>query len=134
PEARVPQRLDKNTEGLEIHRVAVDAAAHDIVGVRPARVHHAARPCRRGDRMMRRKFITLLGGTAAARPVAAPVRQRDTVARTGHLDLGPASARASRVEALRAGLRDLDYAEGKYIIIEFRWADGVQQLPELAAQ
>src|SRR6516164_5030104 len=30
PEARVPQRLDKNAEGLEIHRVAVDAAAHHI--------------------------------------------------------------------------------------------------------
>jgi len=32
PEARVSQRLDKNTEGLEIHRVAVDAAAHHIAG------------------------------------------------------------------------------------------------------
>jgi len=30
PEARIPQRLDKNAEGLEIHRVAVDAATHDI--------------------------------------------------------------------------------------------------------
>ena len=83
--------------------------------------------------MKRRDFITLLGGTAAW-PLAARAQQRAKVARTGHLDLGPASARASRVEALRAGLRDLDYAEGKNIIIEFRWADGVQQLPELAAQ
>jgi len=45
PEARVPQRLDKNAEGLEIHRVAVDAAAHHIaMGMRPGRVHHPARP------------------------------------------------------------------------------------------
>jgi putative ABC transport system substrate-binding protein len=73
--------------------------------------------------MKRREFITLLGG-AAAWPLAARGQQPAKVARIGHLDLGPASARASRVEALRAGLRDLGYVEGKSIVIEFRWADG----------
>jgi hypothetical protein len=43
-------------------------------------------------------------------------------------------ASSSRVEALRAGLRDLGWVEGKNIVIEFRWADGVQHLPELAAE
>ena len=48
PEARVPKCLDENAEGLEIHRVAVDAAArHIAMGVRPARLHHAARLPRR---------------------------------------------------------------------------------------
>jgi hypothetical protein len=52
PEARVPQRLDKNAEGLEIHRVAVDAAAHQLaMGGGPALVRHAARPSRRANRM-----------------------------------------------------------------------------------
>jgi ABC-type uncharacterized transport system substrate-binding protein len=38
------------------------------------------------------------------------------------------------VEALRAGLRDLGWVEGKNITVEFRWADRVEQLPELAAE
>jgi putative ABC transport system substrate-binding protein len=56
------------------------------------------------------------------------------IARIGFLGLGPASAWSSRVEALQAGLRDLGYVEGKNIVIEFRWADGVEKLPELAAE
>jgi putative tryptophan/tyrosine transport system substrate-binding protein len=81
----------------------------------------------------RREFITLIGG-AAAWPLAAHAQQPGKFARIGHLDLGPASARESRVAALRTGLRDLGWVEGKNIIIEFRWADGIQQLPELAAE
>src|SRR5262249_32098713 len=83
--------------------------------------------------MMRRDFITLLGG-AAAWPLAARALEPGKVPRIGYLDLGPASARASRVEALRAGVRDLGWVEGKNIVIEFRWADGVRQLPQLAAE
>jgi putative ABC transport system substrate-binding protein len=83
--------------------------------------------------MKRRKFITLLGG-AAVWPLAARAQQPAKVARIGFLGLGPASAWSSRVEALRAGLRDLGWVEGKNIVIEFRWADGVRQLPQLAAE
>jgi putative tryptophan/tyrosine transport system substrate-binding protein len=85
-------------------------------------------------RVKRRAFITLLGSSAVAWPLAARAQQPAKVARIGHLDLGPPFARASRVEALRAGLRDLGWIEGKNIVIEFRWADGVQQLHELAAE
>jgi len=84
--------------------------------------------------MRRRDFVTLIGGIAVTWPLAARAQQAVKVARVGYLGLGPASAWSSRVEALRAGLRDLGWVEGKNIIIEFRWADGVQQLPEFAAE
>jgi putative ABC transport system substrate-binding protein len=81
----------------------------------------------------RRKFLATLGGVAAW-PLASRAQQLGKFARIGHLDLGPASARESRVAVLRTGLRDLGWVEGKNIIIEFRWADGIHQLPELAAE
>ena len=63
--------------------------------------------------MRRREFITLLGGAAAAWPLAARAQQPAKVARIGFLRFGPASAYAGRVEALRAGLRDLGYVEAR---------------------
>ena len=84
--------------------------------------------------MRRREFITLLGGAAAAWPLAARAQQPAILAQIGFLDFGPASAQASRVEALQGGLRDLGYVEGKNIVFRFRWVKSVEQLPELAAQ
>src|SRR5712691_4383815 len=68
-----------------------------------------------------------------AAPLAAEAQQPKKVPRIGFLGLGPASGWAGPVEALRAGLRDLGYVEGKNIVIEFRWAARVDQMPELAA-
>ena len=62
--------------------------------------------------MKRREFITLLGGAAVGWPITARAQQPAKVALIGFLDLGPASARMSRVEALRGGLRQLGYIEG----------------------
>jgi putative ABC transport system substrate-binding protein len=84
--------------------------------------------------MRRRDFIMLFGGVAAAWPLTARAQQPPKVARIGYLSLGPAPAWSSRVEALRAGLRDLGWIEGKNLVIEFRWADNVDQLPGLAAE
>jgi putative ABC transport system substrate-binding protein len=82
--------------------------------------------------MRRREFIRLIGGAAVAWPLAARAQQPEKIAKIGYPDLGPASARVDRVEALRAGLRNLGYIEGKNIAIEFRWAERAEQFPELA--
>jgi putative ABC transport system substrate-binding protein len=84
------------------------------------------------DQLRRREFITLLGG-AAAWPLSARA-QHAKIPHIGFLRHGPASANADRVEALRAGLRQLGYVEGQNIAIEFRWAETVDQLPGLVAE
>ncbi len=83
--------------------------------------------------MKRREFIMLLGG-AAAWPLAVHGQQPTKVPQIGFLLFGSASNYARRLETLRAGLRQLGYVEGKNIVIEFRWAETVGQLPELAAE
>ena len=81
--------------------------------------------------MRRRDFITLLGGATLPTPQIA--RAQPKVARIGFLGLVSASSHAPRTAALRAGLRDLGYVEGKNLVIEFRWAEGkYERLPALA--
>jgi hypothetical protein len=82
----------------------------------------------------RRDFISLLGGSAAAWPLVARRAMPDRIRRIGYLGFGPASAYATRVDARRTGLRELGWIEGKNIVIEFRWADRVDELPALAAE
>ena len=83
--------------------------------------------------MRRRDFITLLGGATLAVPQIARAQQK--TARIGFLGLVSASSHASRTAALRAGLRDLGYVEGKNLVIEFRWAEGkYERLPALAEE
>jgi putative ABC transport system substrate-binding protein len=55
--------------------------------------------------------------------------------RIGFLSSESAQAWAPRVEALRAGLRDLGYVEHRNLVIEYRWAEGkAERLPALAAE
>ena len=84
--------------------------------------------------MRRRDVIRVIVGAVIAWPVAPRAQQPAKVAHIGYLSLGPASAWTSRVDALQVGLRDLGWIEGKNIVIEFRWADNVDQLPGLAAE
>jgi putative ABC transport system substrate-binding protein len=85
--------------------------------------------------MRRRDVVTLLGGATAAWPLAARAQQLAKIARIGFSGLVSASSHASRVAALRVGLRDLGYVEGRNILMEFRWAEGkYDRLPALAAE
>jgi ABC-type uncharacterized transport system substrate-binding protein len=83
--------------------------------------------------MRRREFIGFVGGVFAA-PIAARAQQPAKVARIGYLGFGTAAAAATRIEALRGGLRSLGYIEGQNIAIEFRWAKNADELREFADQ
>jgi putative ABC transport system substrate-binding protein len=83
----------------------------------------------------RRKLLVALGAGALAAPLTSFAQQKGKVWRIGFLGAASASGFAGRVGALRAGLRDLGYVEGKNLVIEFRWAEGnYERLPELAAE
>jgi putative tryptophan/tyrosine transport system substrate-binding protein len=82
----------------------------------------------------RRAFIAGLVG-AAAWSIAARAQQAGKVFRIGFLGSPSAASLPERIEAFRAGLRNLGYQEGRDITIEYRWADGrLDQLPVLAAE
>jgi putative tryptophan/tyrosine transport system substrate-binding protein len=76
----------------------------------------------------RREFITLLAGAALAWPLAAHAQQPARMPRIGVL------VPSNRQEAIRQGLRDLGYVEGRNMLIEYRPADPPDRLPGFAAE
>ena len=83
----------------------------------------------------RRKLIVALGASALVSPLSSFAQPAKKVWRIGFLGSEFAAGYGSNLEALRAGLRDLGYAEGKNIAIESRWAEGkYERLPDLAAE
>jgi putative tryptophan/tyrosine transport system substrate-binding protein len=84
--------------------------------------------------MRRRAFIKMIVGTAVAWPLTVRAQQPLKLPQIGFLGFGTASAWTPRVGALRAGLRELGYVEGKNIVVEFRWTERIDQLSEFAAE
>jgi putative tryptophan/tyrosine transport system substrate-binding protein len=102
-----------------------------------APLHFVPRCTASGTRVIgRRAVISLLVGTAAA--LACPLRLRAQQPQgrlIGVLSPISAALAARNMEALRQGLRELGYVEGRNIAFEFRYADGeLARLPALAAE
>src|SRR5207249_7372513 len=85
----------------------------------------------------RRTFMAIISGGLLASPLAVAAAQAEAkVPRVGYLTPGSVSdaGRQRRLEALRQGLRELGYVEGRNITIESRWAEGkYDRYPALAA-
>jgi len=87
--------------------------------------------------MDRRTFVTLVAGTCVLKPLAVRAQQPGKVFRIGLLAPYTEPTPGGRIdlEALRLGLRDLGWVEGKNLLIEIRWAGlNPQRQRELAAE
>jgi putative ABC transport system substrate-binding protein len=87
----------------------------------------------RSHQLKRRKFITLVGGAAAAWPLAARAQQEAIRPLIGLLSPLSAAAATRNVAAFRSALRDHDYVEGRNMTLALRFGEGAPERMELLA-
>jgi putative tryptophan/tyrosine transport system substrate-binding protein len=84
--------------------------------------------------MRRREFIALLGSAAVAWPRAARAQQSGKMHQLGYISINQTNQIQHLVDALRAGLQEHGWIEGRNFAFDFRWAEGrSDRVPALAA-
>jgi ABC-type uncharacterized transport system substrate-binding protein len=86
------------------------------------------------DQLHRRELITLLGGAAAAWPLAASAQQ-PAMPVVGFMSSGSPGPLRRQIAAVHEGLKEAGYVDGQNVALEFRFAEGqFDRFPALAAE
>jgi putative ABC transport system substrate-binding protein len=85
--------------------------------------------------VIRREFIALLGGAAAAWPITSLAQQRGKMRTIGYMGSTTPSAQSAWTKPFLRGLDELGWAEGRNVAIEYRWGEGRNdRFAEIAAE